>query len=101
VTYTYKWRGKGGGGEDIIAGQEKDKELTSKPDYHFLIFPSLYLEKLSPLENLKVRGKIQDDVIQAYKCKVQIHQESEISQLSVPAIQNHSFMYNIHQYQDM
>jgi hypothetical protein len=58
----------------ITAGQKKD-ELISKPDYHFLLSLLPYLEKLSPVENLEVRGKIQDDVIQAYKRKeVQMHQ---------------------------
>jgi hypothetical protein len=49
---------------------------------------------------LEVRGKIQDVVIQAYKRKeAQMHQMSEISQLSVPAVQNdHSLTYNIPQY---
>jgi hypothetical protein len=83
----------------ITARQKKDEELTSKPDYHFLISLLPFLEKLSSLEHLEVRAKIQDVVIQAYKCKeVQMHQELEISELSVPAVQDdHSFMYNIPQ----
>jgi hypothetical protein len=84
----------------ITAGQNRDEELTSKPDYHFLISLLPYVGKLSPLQNLEVRRKIQDVVIQAYKRKeAQMYPELEISQLSVPAVQNdHSFTYNIPQY---
>jgi hypothetical protein len=84
----------------ITVEQKKDEELTSKHDYHFLISLLPYLEKLSSLENLEVRGKIQDVVIQAYKHKEeQMHEELEISQLSLPGVQNnHLFTYNIPQY---
>jgi hypothetical protein len=87
----------------ITARQKKDEELTSKPDYQFLISLLPYIEKLSPLENLEVRGRIQGVVIQAYKRKeAKMHQELQVSQLSVPAVQNdHSFPYNIPQFSDM
>jgi hypothetical protein len=71
----------------ITAEHKKDKELTSKPDYHFLISLLPYLEKLSPLQNLEVTRKIQYDAIQAYKRKeAHIKQEMDtgLYHLSVP-----------------
>lgn len=53
--------------EIIKEGQKREHEHTNKPDYHFFMSLLPYLEKLSPLENLEVRGKIQNIVIEAYR----------------------------------
>jgi hypothetical protein len=69
-------------------GTEETEELTNEPENHFFFSLQPRLEIFSPLDNLVICGKIQDDMIQAYKREEsQMHQELEISQLPVSVIQ--------------